>query len=81
MRLNKGISVNADQQVGLCPSRFLYPYMQRNKIITIAGQNDLHVRVLFQFILDASGNLHHHIFFEMTLRTDRAGVLAAMTRV
>ena len=74
--------MDADEQIGLYPLRFLHPHMQRHKKVRIARQISPHgitfdgcgVDELAQF----KRNFQHDIFLARALRAYGAGVFATM---
>ena len=81
----KGVGVDADEQVGLDPSRLVDPHMQGHEEVGVACQIGAHGVAVDGGRIDAVAQpvrqTQHHVFFARTTGADGAGIFAAVAGV
>ena len=81
MRLDKGIGVYGDEQIGLGAARLVDPFKKGNEVIAIAREKGAHILLLVDQRLDAAGNGQGNVLFVRAVRPFGAGIFATMPGV
>ena len=81
LRLDEGIGMDGDEQVGMRLARLFHAHAERDEVIAVANEDGAHVGRVVDLCFQPARDGERHIFFVRAAPSASAGIFAAVSGI